>query len=206
MIQIKDLTVKFDNTKILNNLNIEIEEGKITAIVGQSGCGKTTLLRCIAGLQKYNGSIIYNDSEIKKPNKDIFMMHQHYSNFPWKTCLENVLFPISVTRKITEQDIEDAKQILCDVGLIDYINKYPSELSGGMNQRLSMARLFMAKPKVILMDEPMSALDTNTKQKIELKLLSLHAKTKNTIIIITHDEYQARKMADNIIDFNKLKK
>lgn len=206
MIQVSKLTVKFDGKIVLNNLNCEIKEGEITALVGESGCGKTTFLRCIAGLQKYKGNIVYGGNIIKGRNDDIFMMHQHYCNFPWKTCLQNILFPISIKRKVTEEDIQEACKILDNVGLLEYKDKFPSELSGGMNQRLALARVFIAKPKVILMDEPMSALDTMTKQKMELQLLSLHNKTKNTIIMITHDENQAKKLAkNNIINFNHLK-
>lgn len=205
MININNVTVKFDNKTILNNFNYKINEGEIVAFVGKSGCGKTTLLRCIAGLQKHKGTITYKDKIIKKPHEDIFMMHQHYSNFPWKTCLENILFPIEIKRKITNEDKKEAIEILTKVGLGEYINRYPSELSGGMNQRLSMARVLMAKPKIILMDEPMSALDTNTKQLMEIQLLNLHSKTKNTIIMITHDEKQAEKLATKILDFNTLK-
>lgn len=202
MIKINNLEMKYGSDVIFKNFNHEFKDGTITAIMGPSGKGKTTLIRCIAGLNKpTNGEILYNDKVIKKPHKDIFMMHQHYANYPWKTCLENVLFPIAINRKITIQDKTKALALLDLVGLTNAANKFPSELSGGMNQRLAFARLLMAEPKVILMDEPMSALDKETRQDMQNILLDLNKKTNNTIIMITHDLNEANKLASEIINF-----
>lgn len=202
MIKINNLEMKYGSDVIFKNFNHEFKDGTITAIMGPSGKGKTTLIRCIAGLNKpTNGEVLYNDKAIKKPHKDIFMMHQHYANYPWKTCLENVLFPIAINRKITIQDKTKALALLDLVGLTNAANKFPSELSGGMNQRLAFARLLMAEPKVILMDEPMSALDKETRQDMQNILLDLNKKTNNTIIMITHDLNEANKLASEIINF-----
>ena len=150
MIKINNLEMKYGSDVIFKNFNHEFKDGTITAIMGPSGKGKTTLIRCIAGLNKpTNGEVLYNDKVIKKPHKDIFMMHQHYANYPWKTCLENVLFPIAINRKTTIQDKTKAFALLDLVGLTNAANKFPSELSGGMNQRLAFARLLMAEPKVV---------------------------------------------------------
>lgn len=202
MIKINNLEMKYGSNVIFKNFNHEFKDGTITAIMGPSGKGKTTLIRCIAGLNKpTNGEVLYNDKVIKKPHKDIFMMHQHYTNYPWKTCLENVLFPIAINRKITIQDKTKALTLLDLVGLTNAANKFPSELSGGMNQRLAFARLLMAEPKVVLMDEPMSALDKETRQDMQNILLDLNKKTNNTIIMITHDLNEANKLASEIINF-----
>ena len=202
MIKINNLEMKYGSNVIFKNFNHEFKDGTITAIMGPSGKGKTTLIRCIAGLNKpTNGEVLYNNKVIKKPHKDIFMMHQHYANYPWKTCLENVLFPIAINRKITIQDKTKALALLDLVGLTNAANKFPSELSGGMNQRLAFARLLMAEPKVILMDEPMSALDKETRQDMQNILLDLNKKTNNTIIMITHDLNEANKLASEIINF-----
>lgn len=202
MIKINNLEMKYGSDVIFKNFNHEFKDGTITAIMGPSGKGKTTLIRCIAGLNKpTNGEVLYNDKVIKKPHKDIFMMHQHYANYPWKTCLENVLFPIAINRKITIQDKTKALALLDLVGLTNAANKFPSELSGGMNQRLAFARLLMAEPKVVLMDEPMSALDKETRQNMQNILLDLNKKTNNTIIMITHDLNEANKLASEIINF-----
>lgn len=207
MIECKDLSMKYGKKVIFENYNHVFEDGSITAILGHSGRGKTTLIRCIAGLNKpYNGQVIYTHDElnevITKPCKDIFMMHQHYSNFPWKTCLENLLLPLEINnKKITKNDKEKATLLLEKVGLKEYANLYPSSLSGGMNQRLALARTIMIEPKVLLMDEPMSALDSETRALMQDLLLDMHKRINNTIILITHDTNEAKKLADIIINF-----
>lgn len=200
LIRVDDLSVSFGENKILNNLSLEFRENSITAILGRSGCGKTTLLRSIAGLQKPNtGKIVYKDKAIIKPNENIFMMHQSYTNFPWKNCIDNVLFPIKLKRKLIKKDYIEAIELLKKVGLGEHIEKYPDQLSGGMKQRLSLARVLMSKPEVILMDEPLSALDDKTRVEMQNLIMSLQKETKNTIIMITHNKSDADKMADHII-------
>lgn len=208
MIECKDLAMKYGNQVIFEKFNHVFKDNTITSIMGPSGKGKTTLIKCIAGLNKpCNGEILYESeitkakTSIVKPHKDIFMMHQHYTNFPWKNCLNNVLFPIEISGKISEADIERAKAILYSVGLNGYEDKFPNELSGGMNQRLAMARVLMAMPKVLLMDEPMSALDSTTRRKVQELLLDFHRKTKGIIILITHDKNEANKVSNQIINF-----
>lgn len=200
LIKVNNVSKKFDRKVILNNYSHVFEDNKIYSIIGRSGCGKTTLLRIIAGLlEPDTGSVTYNDDKIDKKMPEIFMMHQHYTNFPWKTCLENVLFPIELKSKVTQEHEKQAVELLKQVGLGDNVNMYPYELSGGMKQRLSLARVLMTKPAVILMDEPMSALDDKTRVIMQDYILKLHAETKNTIILVTHDVDEARKMGDEII-------
>lgn len=200
MIKVDNITVKFDNKIVFDSYSNTFEDNKIIGILGSSGCGKSTLLRTIAGLiTPSKGQIIFNNSKIKKPNPEIFMMHQTYSNFPWKNCLKNVLFPIQIQEKITSKHEEEAKKILEKVGLEDYIYKYPHELSGGMKQRLALARILMSKPKVVLMDEPLSALDPKTRNDMQNLVLQMHYETKNTIIMVTRDPDEAKKMCDIII-------
>lgn len=200
MITVNDLTVSFGSEKILDGLNFTFQEDKIFCILGRSGSGKTTLLRSIAGLLKpTSGEVVYNNMKITKPNEEIFMMHQSYTNFPWKTCMENVLFPIKLKRKLADSDYVEAKQLLCRVGLGEHLDKFPDQLSGGMKQRLSLARVLMSKPKVILMDEPLSALDDKTRVEMQNIIMKLQDETKSTIIMITHNKSDAEKMADHII-------
>lgn len=202
MIEVKNLTMKYGKNVIFENYNHTFEDNSITAIMGTSGKGKTTMIRCIAGLNKpTSGEVVVNGAKITKPRNDIFMMHQHYTNFPWKTCLENVLFPIEINGKISDKDIKEAKDFLNLVGLAHAVDKYPSELSGGMNQRLAFARVLMARPKIILMDEPMSALDSQTRKEMQDILLASHKMLKNIIIMITHDSAEAKRVADTIINF-----
>lgn len=200
MIKVQNLSFSYDGKKIFENYNNSFGENSINCIIGSSGCGKTTLLRMISGLLKPDkGMVLYNDLKIVKPIKDIFMMHQGYTNFPWKSCLENVLFPIKLHEKVTEEHKDLAIELLGEVGLESYIYKFPYELSGGMKQRLALARTLMIKPKVILMDEPLSALDPATRVKMQDLILRLHAETQNTILMITHDHEEAKRMGDYIV-------
>lgn len=200
MIQVDNLSVSFGSNKILNDLNINFESNKIYCILGKSGTGKTTLLRSIAGLLKPSeGKVLYEGKQITKPIKNIFMMHQNYTNFQWKNCMENVLFPIKLNRKATNEDYIEATKLLVGVGLGDHVKKYPEQLSGGQKQRLSLARVLMSKPEVILMDEPLSALDDKTREEMQDLIMSFQKETKSTIIMITHSKSDADKMADHII-------
>jgi ABC-type nitrate/sulfonate/bicarbonate transport system ATPase subunit len=200
MIKVNNLQIKFDKKVLFDGYNTTFADNKVYCILGKSGCGKSTLLRIIAGLLKpQGGEIICNDKIVDKPIKDIFMMHQTYSNFPWKNCLENVLFPLKVQGKLTEQHKKEAIEILKQVGLEGNEDKYPHELSGGMKQRLALARVLITRPPVILMDEPLSALDPKTRSQMQDLVLDMHNKTKNIVIMVTHDPDEAKKMADEII-------
>ena len=202
MLECKNLHKSFGKNEIITDFSYKFEDNTIYAITGTSGKGKTTLLRMLCGLLSPNkGEVLLNGEKVDKTKSNIYMVHQHYSNFPFKTCLENVLFPIEVKRNINDKDILEAKELLVKVGLGLYENKYPYSLSGGMNQRLALARTLMAKPKIILMDEPMSALDKNTRNEMQNLIIETQRKLKNTIIMITHDEMEAKKMAKHIIKF-----
>lgn len=204
MIELKNIAIKFENKIIFKNFSYTFEDNTIYCLTGASGCGKTTLLRIISGLLKPNrGIVAYNGLKIKKPVKNIFMMNQGYTNFPWKNCLNNVLFPTKLTTKITEEHKQQAINLLKEVGLGEYIENYPYELSGGMKQRLALARTLMIKPEVILMDEPLGALDPEMREKMQNLILKLHEETKNTIIMITHDPEEAEKMSNTIIKIEK---
>lgn len=208
MIECSDLTIKYGSNIILDKFNYKFKNNTITAVMGRSGRGKTTLIRAIAGLirpEDYSGSVFYHDNNktdlIKKPNQNIFMMHQHYTNFPWKTCFENVMLPLEQKKMNTKESKEKVLKILDKVGLHDYIHKYPYELSGGMNQRLAFARVLIMKPKVLLMDEPMSALDEATRRVMQELLLEMHEECKNIIILVTHSEQEAKILANDILRF-----
>lgn len=213
-LQIKNATIGYDNNIIFKDLNVDFQCGKITAILGPSGCGKSTILRTLAGLLKPTvGQVMYYNEEIKKPHNDICMMHQKYVNFPWLTCLENVIIGgqanqnnlssrVSAKKyKMDPKKIDnlEAYEILKKVGLEESALKYPHELSGGMNQRLSLARVLYRNPKVILMDEPLSALDPTTRKNMQNLLLDMHYKENNTIIMVTHDPDEAKKMCHSVI-------
>lgn len=186
---LKDFDYKFD--------------AKIYGILGESGCGKTTLLRTIAGLIKpLSGRILENGQPVKKAGKNnIYMMHQNYTSFDWLKCLDNVLIAKRIKGKVNNEDIESAEKLLSLVGLEDSISKYPKQLSGGMRQRLALARTLFANPEVVLMDEPLSALDSYTRNKMQDLIIENHHKSNNTVIMVTHSMEEAKKMCDAIIEF-----
>lgn len=196
MLIAENITKIYGDRVILNNLSFTFEENNIYSIIGQSGCGKSTLIKILCGLiTPTSGNVIYNNIKIKKPNSNIFMMSQGYTNFPWKTSIENVLFPLKIAG-INEQDFKtEAIDLLTEFGLKECIDKYPVEMSGGQRQRLALARVVMARPKVILMDEPMSALDKDTRCIMQDYLIEFKNKTECCIIMITHDKAEALKMS-----------
>lgn len=193
MIQLNNLVVGYDKP-LLNPITATFEDNKVYGILGKSGCGKSTLLRTIAGLNKQmSGSIVKNDASVP------YMMHQKYTNFDWLSCLDNVL--IAERKRKGRRELKDeAIEVLKKVGLGDYLDRYPTELSGGMQQRLALARVLFAKPKVLLMDEPLSALDDTTREKMQQLILDCHKETQNTILMVTHSVDEAIKMCDHIIN------
>ena len=184
---LKDFNYQFDN--------------KIYGILGTSGCGKTTLLRTIAGLTKpLSGEVLIDGVQITKPyGNGIYMLHQNYTSFDWLTCIDNVLIAKTIQGVITEEDEANAQKMLELVKLDKDANKYPRQLSGGMRQRLALARTLFVNPKIILMDEPLSALDGNTRTEMQDLILDIHQRTKNTILMVTHSTEEANKMCDEIV-------
>lgn len=192
MITLTDLVVGYDKP-LMKPLNLTFDDGKIYGVLGKSGCGKSTLLKTIAKMQKQiSGTVQRSDKS------QIYMMHQKYTNFNWLTCLDNVLIAERNKRKRKTSE-EHAIEVLKQVGLEDYLERYPTELSGGMQQRLALARVLFVKPSILLMDEPLSALDDNTRTKMQELIMDVHKETNNTIIMVTHSIEEAHKMCDEII-------
>jgi len=192
MILLNDLVIGYDKP-LMKPISLNFEQGKVYGILGKSGCGKSTLLRTIAKMEKpLSGHICRNN------NWQIYMMHKKYTNFNWLTCLDNVLIAERNKSKRKEK-ITQAQEVLKQVGLGEYLDRYPSELSGGMQQRLSLARVLFVKPRILLMDEPLSALDDNTREKMQKLIMDIHKETNNTIIMVTHSVEEAHKMCDEII-------
>lgn len=203
MIEVKHLYTGYSRDQpLLKDFNY-IFDSKIYGILGKSGCGKTTLLRTISGLLKpLSGQVTIDNVPITKAGQNnIYMMHQNYTSFDWLKCLDNVLIAKRVKEKINSEDIERAKQMLALVKLEGNENKFPKQLSGGMRQRLALARTLFTNPDIILMDEPLSALDTDTRKVMQDIIIQNHNQTHNTIIMVTHSRSEAEKMCDVIIDF-----
>lgn len=203
MIEIRKLYTGYSRDKpLLKNFNY-IFDSKVYGILGQSGCGKTTFLRTICGLMKpLSGEVVVNGEVITNASKNnIYMMHQNYTLFDWLKCLDNILIAKKVKGRINIEDINRAKEIISLVGLKGNEDKFPGQLSGGMKQRLALARTLFMNPEIVLMDEPLSALDADTRAVMQNLIIQEHKKTNNTIIMITHSTEEAEKMCDDIIKF-----
>lgn len=199
-IVIKNLTksyiVKDKRIKVIENLNLNIKPGKITCIVGSSGAGKTTLLKMLSGLIDCDeGQIILGNPETVEKN-EVGFIFQSNNNLPWKTVEENITLGIKVGQKNIIRD--DVKEIIDKVGLRGYENYYPYQISGGMNQRTSIARALIRKSKILLLDEPFSSLDYFSRLKIQELLLQLNQKEKITIVMVTHDIDEAINISNDI--------
>lgn len=202
MIEVKNLYTGYSRDKpLLKGFNYTFDT-KVYGVLGQSGCGKTTLLRTIAGLMKpLSGVVVINGEVVTKASKNnVYMMHQNYTSFDWLRCLDNVLIAKKVKGRVNGEDINRAKQILSLVGLEGNEDKFPKQLSGGMRQRLALARTLFMSPEIILMDEPLSALDVNTREIMQDLIIQKHKETNNTIIMVTHSREEAKKMCDVIIE------
>ena len=180
---------------VLDNLNLNIKENTITAIVGPSGCGKSTLLNIIGKLEhKTKGTIEFTNNKNK-----IGYMFQTDSLFPWLNILDNCLIGLKIKKELTKEKIEYVKKLLINYGLKDFINSYPNNLSGGMRQRVALIRTLAIKPDILLLDEPFSALDYNSKLTVSDDVYRIIKKEKKTTIIITHDIGEAIAFADRVI-------
>ena len=195
-------------TDALENINFEIEDaysregrdiGEFRVLLGPSGCGKSTLLRLIAGLdQADTGKILVNDIPVHGPGKDRGMVFQKYTSFPWLTVAGNIAYGLKINGVSEKQRKETVAQLVQDIGLSGFENAYPETLSGGMQQRVAIARTLALRPSVILMDEPFGALDAQTRSEMQQLLLKVWDETASTILFVTHDVDEAVYLADRI--------
>jgi len=204
-LEIRDLNQSFprdDGSRliVLDHLNFEVQDKEFVCILGSSGCGKTTLLRLIAGLDEAQaGSIFLDGEEMKGQNPKVGMVFQEYSLFPWRTVIDNIAFGLEMKGIPKEERYRIAMQYLELVNLSQFRDSYPSELSGGMRQRVAVARALALDPVLLLMDEPFGALDAQTRNMLQFELLEIWEKTKKTIIFITHSVDEAVFLSDRII-------
>lgn len=188
--------------KVLDNINIDIEKGNFVSIVGPSGCGKSTLLYLIAGLEKADeGVITISGRKIEKPGPDRVIVFQEDGLFPWLTVLENVTYGLKIKKMAKKEAEEKALDILKMVHLSKYVHAYPHQLSGGMKQRVAIARALIMEPDILLMDEPFSALDEQTRMVLHKELLEIWRQTKVTIFFVTHNIREAVQLSKKVIVF-----
>ena len=191
-------------TKALDNISFKLMEGEFLAIVGPSGCGKSTLLSLIAGLiEKESGNIIFNNGENQNIPPKVGYMLQHDHLLDWRSVLNNVTLGLEINHCKTEENMQYVNSLLKEYGLEQFKHKRPSELSGGMKQRAALIRTMALKPELLLLDEPFSALDYQTRLIVSADICNLIRKSGKTVIIITHDLSEAVRLADRIIVLTK---
>lgn len=211
MLQIKNLSKSFNSygqvNQIFRNLNLEIKDREIVAILGPSGCGKSTLLHLIAGLDFADGGEIILDNQlIQRPTKDIGLVTQDYSLFPWLTIKKNIQFALHLNQNISADQLDyKCDEMLDLIGLGEYAEYLPKDVSGGMRQRVAIGRTLAAEPKLILMDEPFSALDSGNKVKMQEFLTRIWQQKMISIVFVTHDLREANYLADRVLCYTKFK-
>ena len=207
IINIKNINVSYGKNHVLKNVNIDIREKDFFTFLGPSGCGKTTLLRLIAGFeQSQSGELFIAGKEVSKLNpweRDVGLVFQNYALWPHMTVFKNISFGLE-EKKVPKNEINDrVDEVLELVGMQELKHRYPYQLSGGQQQRVALARTIVVRPKVLLLDEPLSNLDAKLRNQMRIELLELHNKLQITTIFVTHDQEEANSISDNIAIFNE---
>ena len=204
MLELKNITKRFGNKTIIDQLNLKVKDGEVLSIVGPSGAGKTTLLRCITGLEKVNAGEFFIDGQPFEPytnrtNESVIgVVFQNFELFPNLTVMQNItLAPTMVLKQSADEAQKQAMALLTRLNLADHADQYPYELSGGQKQRVAIARALAMKPNVLCYDEPTSALDPNLRQEVEKLIMGLKADGM-TQIVVTHDLTFAENIADEM--------
>jgi ABC-type nitrate/sulfonate/bicarbonate transport system ATPase subunit len=206
------LSPRGEKIEALRNINLEVEDefasdgrdiGEFRVLLGPSGCGKSTVLRMIAGLDfPTSGEVVVNGKHVHGPGKDRGMVFQKYTSFPWLTVSENIAYGMKINGVAAEERRDTVAKLVKAVGLSGFENSYPTSLSGGMQQRVAIARTLAVRPEVILMDEPFGALDAQTRADMQELLLQMWTESGNTVLFVTHDVEEAIYLADRIFIFS----
>jgi len=211
LLEIKNLHKEYDGITVLEDINLSIKKGEVVVVLGPSGCGKSTLLRCLNGLEKIQGGdIIFKNSSLVNKNvnwkeirQQIGMVFQNYELFPHMTVMENILLgPLKVQKRNKREALEQARQLLDRVGLLDRYNAYPRQLSGGQKQRIAIVRALCMNPEIMLFDEVTASLDPEMVREVLDVILGL-AKQGMTMVIVTHEMSFAKAVADKIVFIDK---
>jgi NitT/TauT family transport system ATP-binding protein len=184
----------------LSAIDFELRDGEVLSVLGPSGCGKSTLLRIMAGLDgPSRGRVLLNGAPVTGPRREIGVVFQQATLLPWRTVLENVLLPAQMQRLDRSRSTERARDLLDLVGLSGFSDKYPFELSGGMQQRVAICRALVCDPRILLMDEPFGALDAMTREQMNVELMRIQAEQRKTIVFITHSIPEAVFLGDRVM-------
>lgn len=207
MVQLEHVTKEFDDTNVVDDLNLDIKAGEFLTLLGPSGCGKTTTLRMIAGFEKpTSGKILLNGQQVDEMEpykREVNTVFQSYSLFPHMNVFDNVAFGLKMKKVSKEEIKERVTKALKLVQLEEYGNRKPKQLSGGQQQRIAIARAIVNNPKVLLLDEPLGALDLKLRKQMQLELKHLQQTLNITFIYVTHDQEEALTMSDRIVVMNK---
>jgi NitT/TauT family transport system ATP-binding protein len=204
ILMVDNISVRFETADAavvaVDDVSFNVKPGEFLSVIGPSGCGKSTLFNVIGGLLgNYQGKVSVDGETISGPHKSIGMVFQEESTFPWRSVTDNVAFPLELIGMPKDKRIERARHFIALVGLGGFENRYPGELSGGMRQRVSLARTLASEPKILLMDEPFAALDEQTRLLLGDKVLHIQQQLKQTTLLITHNITEAVQMSDRIL-------
>jgi NitT/TauT family transport system ATP-binding protein len=184
----------------VDGISFDVTPGEFLAVIGPSGCGKSTLFNIMGGLlDGYEGCVTVAGETVRGPHPSVGMIFQEESTFPWRTVLDNVAFPLEIAGMAKAERLDKARHFVELVGLDGFERRYPAELSGGMRQRVSMARTLASEPKILLMDEPFAALDEQTRLLLGDKVLQIQQDLKQTTLLITHNLTEAVQLSDRIL-------
>ncbi|GAA2881629.1 ABC transporter ATP-binding protein [Actinoplanes cyaneus] len=196
----RTFTSRDGDVEALRDVALEIAESQFVAVVGRSGCGKSTLLRLIAGLlAPTGGAVTIDGAPVSRPRPDVVLMHQLPALLPWRTALGNVMLPVEIRRLPRAEYRARAADLLDAVGLTGFHQRHPYELSGGMQQRVALCRALIQRPRVLLMDEPFSALDALTREELATQLQAMHMSAPATTVFVTHSIPEAVLLADRVV-------
>ena len=204
-LEIKNLQKKYtkDGPLVVNNMNLSIEKGEFIVFLGPSGCGKTTTIRMISGLEDISGGEILIDGEDvigKKPkDRGVSMIFQSYAIWPHMTVFDNIAYPLKL-QKVPKDEIKKRVTAAAEAtDIVGLLNRYPAQMSGGQRQRVAVSRAIVVKPKIFLMDEPLSNLDAKLRVSMRTELKNIHIQQNSTSIFVTHDQSEAMSLADRIV-------
>lgn len=199
-IRIDDLTMSYGVRQVFQNVSFEVAENEIVSIVGSSGCGKTTLLRCVVGLAHPSGGSVYiGGNRVVEPSEGVAMVFQHFGLFPWKTVAANVAYGLTAQGVSRHASAARVDALIKLVGLEGFEKAYPYQLSGGMQQRAGLARALAIEPSVLCMDEPFASLDAQTRDVLQLELLRIWEARRTAMLFVTHSIDEAVLMGDRIV-------
>ena len=212
-VRIEHIFKRFGGVTAVNDFDLVVEDGEFVSILGPSGCGKTTTLRMVAGFERATEGEIYIGDEcvssslknkfVPPEKRDIGMVFQSYAVWPHMTVLDNVGYPLKIQKVAKEERIKRVKEMLALVHLEEYAERYPHQLSGGQQQRVALARALVARPGLLLLDEPLSNLDAKLRESMRFEILALQKELGITVVYVTHDQGEAMAMSDRIVVMSK---